>query len=452
MRVEQQWHDRAAILSIGDELVRGQIVDTNSKWLSARLMDLGIEPVEHVTIPDDRAVHADTLRRLSGVAPLIISTGGLGPTADDLTRDALCDVLGEQLVIDDAALKDLEAKFAKRGRAMTDMQRLQAMRPMSGRCLDNPFGTAPGLQVTMPRCHPAERGSTQTKADVFCLPGPPGELIPMFERLIVPSLRPEPGVTVRVKVLKMIGIGEGDAAKRVGALMDRTRNPLVGITASGAVVSWRIRYRGTGDGGEAERAIAETEAAIRTQMGVHIYGEGDETPGAMVVRRLKALGRTLGVVESCTGGMIGAMVTDAPGASAVFRGGLLTYANDAKVALAGVSVSDLEREGAVSASVARGMAMGGLDRLGVDHCLAVTGVAGPDGGTADKPVGTVWIAHAWRADGAMRVDVRKFSIPGSRADVRERSARTALGMIHLALEGCAAGTPTMLFQVGVGGR
>jgi nicotinamide-nucleotide amidase len=442
-------HTCAAILSIGDELVRGQVLDTNAKWLAARLLDLGIEPVELATIPDDRQLHASTLARLAQRAPLIISTGGLGPTDDDLTREALIDATGDELVVDVNALADLEAKFKARGRAMNDMQRRQALRPSRGVCIQNPLGTAPGLH--------AQVQSASMTTDVYCLPGPPGELQPMFLGQVVPRLRPVSDVTVAVRVISMIGIGEADAAKRLPTMMARDRNPLVGITASGAIVSWRLRAR-TRDGADAaQRLLDADEQSIRAAMERYIFavGNGETSLAASVVERLRARGQTLGVVESCTGGMLGQMLTDVAGVSSVFRGGITPYSNDVKTGLVGAQPETIAAFGAVSPGVARQLALGGRARLRVDHAVAITGIAGPGGGSESKPVGTVYIAHAYprarqpsAADAAC--DVRCFMIPGSRNDVRERAARLALAMVHLWLGAPLAPEetdPALLFEV-----
>lgn len=439
-------HTHAAILSIGDELVRGQILDTNSKWLSERLMLAGVETVEHVTIGDSRDATADALRRLAALSPLIIVTGGLGPTDDDLTREGLADALGEPLVEDADALRDLKAIFAKRGREITAMQARQALRPRSARCLVNPHGTAPGLYSALPTNSPHQA------SDVFCLPGPPKELGPMFDRLVLPALRLPPGVAVLARQMTVIGIGEGDAAKRVGGLMARDRNPLVGITASNAVLTWRVLYRGRGSSVEAVAAVDATFASIRSAMGDHVVSEEGASVEKTLLDRLKALGRTLGVVESCTGGLLGEILTSVPGSSSVFAGGLITYSNQSKHALAGVSESEILAHGAVSLPVVRAMALGGLERLGVDHCLSISGVAGPDGGTPDKPVGTVCIAHAWRGEKSdaepapVHVEAGRFWMPGGRDQVRAYAARSALGLLHFNLLSPARTRPTLLFE------
>jgi nicotinamide-nucleotide amidase len=417
-------HRRAAIVSIGDELVLGQNLDTNSKWLSDRLMQFGITSVEHVTVSDDLAQTAGAFARLATSADLIISTGGLGPTLDDLTRQALAQLLGEELILDHTALEALKARFEARGRKMSDVQKIQACRPASARMIPNAWGTAPGLRATIK--------VSEKEADVFCLPGPPGEMKPMFETHVASSLRPDSSRRVVTRFVHLTGIGEGDAGVKLGDLMDRSRNPLVGITVAGSVMTCRVRYEGELGADEAAALVEKTAAGIRSRLGDYVFGEGNDTLAGVIVREMKSRGRTLTTVESCTGGLLAGAITDVPGSSAAFVGGFLTYSNELKEKLAGVSRDDLRAHGAVSEQVARAMAVGGLERTGATNCLAVTGIAGPDGGTPEKPVGTVYIAHAWRGDrDAVEFDVRKFFTPGTREEVRRRSVFAALQMVRL---------------------
>ncbi len=486
------FHTHAAIVSIGDELTLGQSLDTNSMWLAERLMALGISTVEHVTIGDDTERNAAAFARLAASAPLVISTGGLGPTLDDLTRQALAALLNEPLITDPDALADLERRFAARRRSLNDLQRSQALRPRSARCLPNPNGTAPGLHaaIDLPPQRwggggrNAEAASSRfseregvesafpphASSDIFCLPGPPNEMKPMFEACVVPLLRPAPGRVIRTRFLQVIGIGEGDAASAVANingkdLMRRDRNPLVGITASGAQLTWRIRSEGTASAAAAEAALDQTEAAIRGALGAHVFASGEVTLAGAVLKELGRRTRTLGAVESCTGGMLGELITAEPGSSSVFRGGLVTYSNELKTALADVPPAILAAHGAVSRETAEAMAEGGLTRLGVDECLAITGIAGPGGGSEAKPVGTVYIALASRGGGASgrpggqssagapnppnpRVTGRRFLIPGDREDIRLRAARTGLGMLWLSLAGALGGRPLLFERAG----
>ena len=431
------YHQHAAILSIGDELSLGQSLDTNSRWVADRLTNLGVTTIEHVTIGDDESLTADTFRRLASRADLIVSTGGLGPTLDDLTRQALASVLGEVLITDDEALATLIARFTARGRVMSDLQRLQSLRPPSARMLPNPNGTAPGLHAVVKIPAGSSSASSPRSVDVFCLPGPPGEMKPMFEAQVTPAIRLEAGRRVMTHFIHLAGIGEGDAAAKLGQLMDRARVPLVGITASGGVLTCRVRYDGVLDESEVKRLIDDTDQLIRQALGVHVFGQGSDTVVSSVLNDMASRGETLACVESCTGGALGQMISDVPGSSSVFIGGLVTYSNELKTALADVPVELLAAHGAVSEPVARAMASGGLRRTGASRCLSITGIAGPAGGTTAKPVGTVYIgmASANAAGAESAVEVRRFAFTGSRADVRQRAAMTAMVMLLFSLRG-----------------
>lgn len=424
-------HDRAAIISVGDELILGQTLDTNSKWISERLSEVNIRVVEHVTVEDDSEAQRGALLRLAARVRLVIVTGGLGPTADDLTRQALAGAMGDSLVTDDAALEAIEAMFRARGRGITDLQRAQAQRPSGGESLPNPHGTAPGLYGRIA----TGRGMS---CDVFCLPGPPGEMRPMLVERVLPRLRPPEGIVVRTGVMHTLGLGEGELAQRLGALMDRSRNPLVGTTASGGVVSVRVRYEGPEAG--ADGAMRETMDACRAAAGAYAFGEGEETIMSATVdalRRHPGGGRLL-VVESCTGGLLGSLLTSVPGSSDVFMGGWITYDNAVKRSQVGVPGSVLEAPGAVSAECARAMAEGALKAdtgAGGTHAIAITGIAGPGGGTEAKPAGTVFIALSGAEDGGVRTEVRRFLFTGGREGVRDRAAKMAMAMLRFRLVG-----------------
>ncbi len=459
-------HTHAVIISIGDELVLGQSQDTNSSWLSAQLVSQGVRPIRHVTVDDEPGAIAAEITRGAADAPLVLITGGLGPTADDLTRAALARAMGVELLEDTEALAVLEAWCAGRGMEMAEQNRVQALRPMGAVCLDNPNGTAPGLQGVIGAGGDAECGCG---ADVFCLPGPPREMRPMFERFVLPMLRPGRGIETRL--LRTFGMGESGVAAALGGLMERGRNPVVGTTAAAGVVTVRLRWEGEIEAGATTgvEALDKTERLVREALGPAVFtpkgGDGEQGLAAVVVGLLRERGERLAVVESCTGGLLGSMVTAIPGSSAVFCGGWITYTNAMKAGAVGVPESffpevQQRAPGAVSSEVAQAMALGGLQRgrweipagrdhdgerdaawkdpaprgMGIDHALAITGVAGPDGGTETKPVGTVWICLASR-DGSM--DCRRFAFPGSgtsgRAAVRAWAAVTALGMLRFRL-------------------
>lgn len=428
-------HRTAAIVSMGDELTLGQTLDTNSRWLSQRLVLAGIVPIEHITVPDDLERTADTFARLAASVDLIISSGGLGPTADDLTREALARAMGDSLIEDPASLSQIEAWFKGRGREMPALNRVQALRPSRGEAIENRQGTAPGIagRITQPG----------RECDVFCLPGPPREMQPMFESFVAERLRPPTDRVVVTKVLHTVGIGESDLATRLGPLMARERNPLVGTTASGGIVSIRIRYEGPGPREQAAAEVARAAQAASELAGPHLFGADGDTLASVVLEKLRRRGERLSVVESCTGGMLGSILTEVPGSSDVFWGGWITYANQTKREQAGVpaklfaETGPADAPGAVSREVAEAMARGGLERSGTDHCLSITGIAGPGGGTEAKPVGTVWIARAWRTAAGTEIEARRFAMGGDRAAVREWSSRWALAMLWLGLEGRA---------------
>ncbi len=414
-------HAVATIVASGDELALGQKLDTNSQVIADRLVRHGLHVREHVTVPDDREALTATLRRAVETSQLVVVTGGLGPTADDLTRHALADLLGEPLVIDERALRTVESWFASRGRTMPEGNRVQAMRPASARMLNNENGTAPGL-------HAVSVG----RADIYCLPGPPREMIPLLEREVITHLRVEPSQACRTVAIHTFGRGESDVAALLGDLMDRTRNPLVGTTAGLGVVSVRIRATAPAPapGQDTDALLASTVADVRARLGPIVLG--DENPVVDIINLLTRASQSFGTVESCTGGMLGQLITDTPGCSKVYSGGLITYSNAQKHALAGVPMSIFESDGAVSRACAVAMAEGGRRRLAADHALSITGIAGPDGGSDTKPVGTVWIALA---SPDAPTDARRFLFRGSRNAVRTWSALSAIGMLRLRLLG-----------------
>ncbi len=434
-----QYHDTACILSTGDEVTLGQIVDANAAWLADALTSAGVLPVEQATVPDDAEVIGQTIRRLAQRAPLIVMSGGLGPTDADLTRPAMATLAGEELVVDDEAMAALTELLGRRGRVVTDRQARQATRPASARCLPNPFGTAPGLHVRLP----AGRTGAPWDADVFCLPGPPRELQPMFRDCVLPSLRLDPALATRTRLLHVLAVPESDVAARLAHLTRRQdvgEAPLLAMTASGGILTLRARIRTSAGESAAAAALDTMEREIRSVLGHHVMPghaqvgtRGESALASCVVQQLRQSGRSLSVAESCTGGMIGGLVTSISGSSASFVGGVITYSNELKARLLGVSQSDLATHGAVSEPVARAMAIGAIKLTGASDALSVTGIAGPDGGSQVKPVGTVFLGHARREDsGEVRSAVRQCLVTGDRHDVRQRAAISALSMLYFA--------------------
>jgi len=410
---------RVAILSIGDELVLGTALDTNSRTVSIAVRDLGHDPVEHRTVADRIGPIVAAYRELAAHADVVISTGGLGPTDDDLVRDALNAIIddGAPMVEDPVAVGDVEAWFAGRGRPMAAINRRQMMRPCSARIMRNPNGTAPGVACTI------------GAARVYAMPGPPREMVPMLEAHVLPELR-APGAPALVRIgCATFGIGESQLAERLGHRMARDREPSVGTTASGSVVSIHVVTRGPDAAARAERELAECAALAAPWA----FGPLESTVAEATVRTLRESGATLAVAESCTGGLVGAMLTAVPGASDVFPGGWIAYANAMKERELGVPGATIAAEGAVSADVALAMARGAAVGAGARIGVALTGIAGPGGGTDAKPVGTVWIAVHDAATGAGRA--RRFEYPGPRETVRDRAAKTALQLVRWHLRG-----------------
>ncbi len=456
MSLTSPTHTHAVILSTGDELMTGQLQDSNSRWLSEQLVNAGILVAAHAAVGDDLPDLIAAIEHSAARAPLIIMSGGLGPTDGDLTREAICRATGDQIILDPASRADLSDKLTRRGRELTPRQERQAFRPSRAAAIPNPFGTAPGLHATI-----TSEGDWKT-TDILCLPGPPGELQPMFTRAILPLLRPPADRLVLTRLLHVIAIPEADCVQRLGELTKRDRVPLVGITASGGVLTIRIRYEAhepnTASGRAAATArISTVESDIRSILGDHVLphiGTGDESGtehlAAHTINALRAAPdalRTLAVVESCTGGMLGEMLTAIPGSSSVFLGGYITYSNALKQRL-GVRAETLARVGAVSAETAKEMATAGLRESAAGYAISITGIAGPDGGSETKPVGTVHIAFASKqSSGEPTTHSRHFLFTGDREDIRRRACVSALAMLHFNLCGHPPTTPRLLWEL-----
>lgn len=415
----------AIILAIGDELCLGQTVDTNSAWISAKLAEHGISTYAHQTVSDDRRAVELAIRWAAHNAELVIISGGIGPTEDDLTREALADAMGVELVEDAAALKTLEAFFHGRGRPMPQRNRVQALHPVGAATLPNPNGTAPGLRAKLDR------------AELFVVPGVPREMRPMILEQVLPRVEGHNGGrgVILTTSIHTFGSGESTIAEKLGPLMDRQRNPTVGTTVADGIVSIRIRAEHA-DHTTARRELEATVEQVRRIVGPLAFGRDDARLQDTVIAALLDHKRTIATAESCTGGLIGAMLTDVPGSSDAFAGGWVTYSNALKRSQLGVDPAALETRGAVSEPVVRAMAAGALDRSGADLAVSVCGIAGPGGGSDDKPVGTVWLGLAWRDEaGRVQTDARVARLPGDRAAVRDRAAKCALQWVRLHLLG-----------------
>jgi nicotinamide-nucleotide amidase len=393
------------LLNTGSELMLGRVLNAHQQWLCRRLADLGYVVTRQVAVPDTAADIQSAVREALGRADLVIATGGLGPTSDDITRDLIAQLLGKKLHLDDAVLGHIKRRFAARNRVMPKNNEVQAMVPEGAQVLANPHGTAPGLAMEIGDRRskigdgklrsPSSSSELPTpKQWLVMLPGPPRELRPMFDEQVVPLLRREfplaaPFVCRTLRT--------SDSAESL--VQEKIQDPLAALVAAGLEVGYcarvgqvDVRLAARGAGGE--KTVRAAAAIVQKILGAQIYGFDDEEMEAVVVRLLTAGKKTLALAESCTGGGIAHRVTNVPGASAVFLGGLVTYSNAAKQTFLGVRAETLAAHGAVSEAVAREMAEGARRQTGADFAVAVTGIAGPGGGTDEKPVGTVFLALA----------------------------------------------------------
>jgi nicotinamide-nucleotide amidase len=411
---------RAEIIAIGSELTSGQSLDTNSQWLSQQLAALGFDVAFHTTISDVLEDHLSAFRIACDRADLVIMSGGLGPTQDDLTREALAEVAGVPLVEDADSLAAIAAMFERRNRVMSERNRVQALFPTGAEALLNPVGTAPGIWMSVGR------------ATVACLPGVPHEMKRMFFEQVVPRLR-QKGWVNRITVhrkINLFGKGESEVEAQAMDLTARGRAPEVGITAHDSTISFRISASGATED-EARLMIEPTAKLIYERFGSLIVGEGSEDVPEATVAQLATHGATLATAESCTGGIIAQMITAIAGVSPYYLGGVVSYANLAKSELLGVPQALIEAHGAVSPDVAAAMAEGVRKRLGADLGLATTGVAGPGGGTREKPVGLVYLGLA-TSNGTQ---TRRLDIGSDqpRDIIQRRSSKAALNWVRLTL-------------------
>jgi nicotinamide-nucleotide amidase len=408
----------AEIVSVGTELLLGQIVDTNAAYLGRTLAGLGVDLYYKTTVGDNEARILETLRRARDRADLIITSGGIGPTEDDLTKECMAKVFEEELVMDQPSLEALRAFFARRGSEMPARNAKQALIYEHGRVLPNPNGTAPGAFLE------------KDGRIAVSLPGPPNEMIPMVENHVVPLLLERLSGKRQylvTRVFRFIGTGESAVEEQVRDLI-RGRNPTLAPLAHTGEVHLRAAAKAASRE-EAEELIRPMEEELRRRLGRYLYGLDETTLEAAVIEELARRGLTLAVAESCTGGGLGERLTSVSGSSAAFLGGVISYSNEAKVNLLGVPEELIRLRGAVSAPVAEAMAAGARARLGADFGVSITGIAGPEGGTADKPVGLVFVGLATPSGTA----VREHHFIGIRDDVRRRSSQAALQMVREAL-------------------
>jgi nicotinamide-nucleotide amidase len=407
----------ASIVSVGNELLSGRTVDTNAAHIAQRLRSISLPVVSIYDIADEEAAITRTLGLAMRDADVVVVTGGLGPTDDDLTRQALARFLGVDLVRQEDLLVDLRQFFARRNIEMPERNAIQACIPRGATALRNERGTAPGI-----------RAQKDGKL-LFALPGVPAEMERMLETSVLPELQQLlGGQVIAVTRLKCCGAGESTVADLIGNAMRRGRNPLVNCTVHAGVITLEI-VATAADQNEAESMAGREEEALRAKLGNLVYGVGDQSLAEVVGGALARLGRTVAVAESCTGGLLAKLITDIPGASRYFTYGWVTYSNEAKQRELNVPGEMIDKYGAVSEPVARAMAQGARRNAGTDYAIAITGIAGPGGGNEQKPVGLTYIA----LDKAEGTDTSRHVFAFDRSAVRLRAAQTALNLLRLEL-------------------
>ena len=408
------------LIAVGTELLLGQLTDTNTVFVASALAASGIDVYGTHAVGDNRARIAGAMRAALDRVGGVITTGGLGPTVDDLTKEAASDALGLDLELHEPSLRLMQEFFAHIGREMRENNRKQAFVPRGSFVLENPRGTAPGFIAF---------GAGEKF--IACMPGVPGEMRPMLTEQLIPFLRERYGIrnAIYTRILHTVNIGESEIDHRIDDLFRSGENPKIAVLAHEGQCDVKIMVKAESER-EAEVLIEPLQREIVARLAGHVYGM-DRTPiEAAVHRLLQARGETVAVAESCTGGRIAAALTSVPGSSKSFLGGIVAYDNGVKVAQLGVSEETLRMHGAVSEETAREMARGARDRLHVTHAIATTGIAGPDGGTADKPVGLVWFAIDLNGE----PKTYRFTFRGDREAIQRRATVMALGLLWYRLE------------------
>ena len=406
------------LISVGTELLLGNIVNTNTQFLAEQCALLGLSMYHQVTVGDNRERLSEAVRTALGRSDVVILTGGLGPTEDDLTKEVCAEVMGFALKEDSHTKKRIE-EYLKNSvfKVIPDNNWKQAMVPEGAIVLDNDNGTAPGLIL-----------EKNQKAAVL-LPGPPGELYPLFKKQVFPYLKKRQPEILRSQMVKICGVGESQVEDKLLDLIDKQTNPTIATYAKTGEVHLRVTARARSEE-EAKKLVKPVVKEIKSRFGDNVYSvREEETLEMAVVKLLQKHELTVTTAESCTGGLLAGRLVNVPGASEVFREGFITYSNKAKRKYLDVNKSTLKKYGAVSSETAREMAIGGVFAADCDVCVAVTGIAGPDGGTEEKPVGLVYIATYMKE----KVTVKKFQFKGNRAKVREQAVVRALDLLRRAI-------------------
>jgi nicotinamide-nucleotide amidase len=404
----------AEIIAIGSELLTPDKADTNSLWITERLNSIGIEVKQKTIVGDDEPRLEEAIKDALKRSDIIVMTGGLGPTEDDITRKAVARALGRRLVFDNKILEDIRNKFERMKRKMPEQNSRQAMVIDGAKVLSNPNGTAPGMFLE------------HQKKDIAVLPGPPRELKPMFENFVMPKFVAKAGdVRVVRRILRVVGMGESAVDELIAPVYTQYKNPQTTILFNRSEIEIHLTAQGRTEQ-EAENKLDELEGKIEEKLGHAIFAFRGETMEEVIGLKLTVGRYTLAVAESCTGGLIAERITEVSGSSAYFMEGVVAYSNEAKIRTLKVPRKLIEKHGAVSAEVAEAMAIGVKKRAKTDFGISVTGIAGPTGGTEEKPVGLVYIALADDA----HVEHRKLMLPGDRHLIRWRASQAALELLR----------------------
>lgn len=405
----------AELISVGTELLMGNIVNTNAAYLSKKLAAIGVSVYYQSTVGDNKERLKQAIETAVGRADVVILSGGLGPTADDLTKETAAEVLGRNMYLDERSMERIRAYFQRIHRVnITENNWKQAMIPENAIILDNHNGTAPGIIME-------ENGKS-----VILLPGPPNELQLMFEESVLPYLQKDNNKVLYSRMVKVCGIGESKAETMVKDLMDAQTNPTIAPYAKTGEVHFRITALAESEG-EGKELVKPVIRELKQRFGDAVYTTKEEvTLEEKVVKMLKKQDLTMVTAESCTGGMLASKLINVSGVSDIFKAGLVTYANEAKRELLGVRKKTLKRYGAVSKETAEEMVLGAVERYDADVAVSVTGIAGPDGGTEEKPVGLVYIGCYVCGELA----VHECHFTGTREKIRETTVITALNLVR----------------------
>lgn len=404
----------AEIIAIGSELLTPNRIDTNSLFLTERLNSIGIEVELKTIVADNEALLEQVVREAVSRSALVIATGGLGPTEDDVTKKVFARVLKTQMVLDDQILERIKSRFRRRGLQMPANNARQALVPVGGQVLENPAGTAPGIWMEHGGCR------------IILLPGPPNEMKPMFEESCMPRLTElSGGVRLFIQVFKTTGISESQLDERIAPMYGKYKNPVTTILASAGEVQIHLTGRGKSEE-EARKIVTELADKVEFELGDLVFSRGEENLEQIVGYYLMMRQMTLAVAESCTGGLVSQRITSVPGSSSYFLSGVTCYSNRSKIELAGIPPLLIEMNGAVSVEVAKGLAEGIRLKTGATLGLGITGIAGPAGGTVQKPVGLVHIALSMDSS----VEHKEFHFVGDRERIRLWASQAALDMVR----------------------